>query len=73
MAINVYSPLKSKMRIKKAGGEWMWIKFKYERLPLFCFYCGLIGHFEKFCESLFDDKRNNGDRVYDDSLRAPMD
>lgn len=35
-------PLKSQMRIKKAGGEWMWIKFKYERLPSFFFIVVLL-------------------------------
>lgn len=72
VAINVNKPLKSQMRIKKAGGEWMWIKFKYERLPSFCFYCGLLGHSEKFCVKLFDVEGNQGPRKYDASLRAPM-
>lgn len=31
-------------------GEQEWIDFKYELLPSFCFYCGLIGHQEKSCE-----------------------
>lgn len=30
VALDVKRPLKSKMRIKKAGGDWVWIKFKYE-------------------------------------------
>lgn len=58
VVVNAYKPLKSQMCIKKAWGEWMWIKFKYERLPSFCFYCGIIGHSEKFCESFFDNKEN---------------
>ncbi|WOG91293.1 hypothetical protein DCAR_0310541 [Daucus carota subsp. sativus] len=57
VAIDVNKPLKSKMRIKRAGGDWLWINFKYERLPSFCFFCGVIGHSEKFCESLFDEKK----------------
>lgn len=65
-------PLKSKMCIKKAGGEWIWISFKYEQFPSFCFYCGRIGRSEKFCVALFDEKEVSGDRKYDGSLRAPM-
>lgn len=72
VAINVNKPLKSQMRLKKAGGDWMWVKFKYERLPSFCFYCGIIGHSEKFCESLYNETGNIGVRNYDASLRAPM-
>lgn len=72
VAIDVYKPLKSKMRIKKPRGDWMWIKFKYERLPSFYFYCGLIGHSEKFCETLYDEKGEVGVRKYDASLRASM-
>lgn len=72
VAINVLKPLKSQMRIKKTRGDWMWIKFKYERLPSFCFYCGIIGHSEKFCEALFDSTGETGGRKYDASLRAAV-
>ncbi|WOH01895.1 hypothetical protein DCAR_0521281 [Daucus carota subsp. sativus] len=70
VAIDISRPLKSQMRIKKPGGEWLWIHFKYERLPSFCFYCGKIGHSEKFCEELFDNPQAQGVRKYDSSLRA---
>ncbi|XP_074352886.1 uncharacterized protein At4g02000-like [Apium graveolens] len=72
VAIDVMKPLKSKMRIKKAGDDWMWFQFKYERLPSFCFFCGLIGHTEKFCEALFDNPQGTEIRNYDGSLRATM-
>lgn len=69
---DVRRSLKSCMKIKKAGGEWLWINFKYERLPFFCFYCGIIGHLDKFCETLFDNHQANEERKYDNSLRAPI-
>lgn len=37
VAIDVHKPLKSTMRLKKPGGNWMWINFKYERLPSYLF------------------------------------
>lgn len=29
--------------------EKRWVSFKYESLPLFCFYCGKLCHGEKSC------------------------
>lgn len=72
VAIDVRKHLKSKMRIKKKGGEWQWIHFKYERLPSFCFFCGIIGHSEKFCELLFDNLDKREERKFDSTLRAPI-
>lgn len=72
VAIDVRRPLRSQMRIKKSGDEWLWIKFKYERLPSFCFYCGIIGHSDKFCEALFDNPTQREVHNYDSSLRAPI-
>ena len=69
--IDVRKPLKRKMKIKKAGGEWLWIYFKYERLPLFCFFCGIIGHGEKFCERFFDCQNKPTEMPYGVWIRAP--
>lgn len=27
----------------------VWVEFRYEKLPTFCFYCGVVGHQEKSC------------------------
>lgn len=72
VSIDLNRPLKNRMKIKKPGGEWLWIQFKYERLPSFCFYCGRIGHTEKFCEEMFDNTQSSEGRRYDSSLRAPV-
>ena len=71
VAIDVRKPLKKRMRIKKLGGEWAWINFKYERMPTFCFYCGIIGHNEKFCEKFFDCKDKQAAMEYGTWIRAP--
>ncbi|XP_074378358.1 uncharacterized protein LOC141719893 [Apium graveolens] len=44
--IDLDVPLKRRMKIKKAGGEWFWINFKYEHVPTFCFICSILGHAE---------------------------
>lgn len=49
VAIDVAKPLKKQMKLKKDNGDWAFIDFKYERLPTFCFLCGVIGHGDKFC------------------------
>lgn len=47
--MNVLKPLKRRMKIKRKGGTWSWINFKYERLSTICFVCDILGHSEKDC------------------------
>jgi len=44
--LDVLKPLKRVKKNKKPGGETSIIKFKYERLGNFCYYCGMLGHIE---------------------------
>nr|GLL44934.1 uncharacterized protein LOC109166477 [Ipomoea trifida] len=44
VAVEVSKPLKKGMKLKNDNGEWVKVEFRYERLPTFCFICGLIGH-----------------------------
>lgn len=36
-------------RVLQFGGKSMWVSFRYEQLPLFCFHCGRIIHGGKGC------------------------
>lgn len=36
----------TKLRCK---GDETWIEFKYKNIPLFCFYCGKLGHGDRLC------------------------
>ena len=36
------------------------VSFKYEHLPSFCHYCGLLGHDVKHCASHFAIIQNGG-------------
>ncbi|XP_019184964.1 PREDICTED: uncharacterized protein LOC109179941 [Ipomoea nil] len=66
----VSKPLKRKMKVKPPKGDSFYIEFKYERLPTFCFICGLIGHNEKSCDILFDSNPGSVERFYSPDLRA---
>lgn len=68
--IDITKPLKRKMKMKKNGGECFWIEFKYERLPNFCFLCGIIGHTERFCFKHFEGVNEETERPYGPWLRA---
>lgn len=68
--ININEPLKRKMKLKKKGGEWVWVNFKYEHAPTFCFICGIIGHSEHFCPKLFEQDVDIAERPYGAWLRA---
>lgn len=56
------------------GGESRWINFRYERLPNFCYSCGLLSHGIKECPGSFANAlQNNGELQYGAWLRGePM-
>lgn len=68
--LDITKPLKRKMKIKKGSGDWLWVELKYERLPNFCFLCGIIGHTKRFCPKLFEGANEETERPYGSWLRA---
>ncbi|XP_074342383.1 uncharacterized protein LOC141679921 [Apium graveolens] len=71
VSIDVGTPLKRRMKIKRTGGDWSWVNFKYERLSTFCFVCGLLGHSERDCGIVYANPDKEIDRAYGTWLRAP--
>lgn len=61
-------PLRRGGNIVGLDGEKFWVKFKYERLPTFCYYCGRMGHDDKHCHASLDTQ--SAERQYGDWLRA---
>ena len=45
-------------KITVEGGESRWVNFKYERLPNFCYRCGLMNHALKECLGNGAEKKN---------------
>ncbi|KAE9444887.1 hypothetical protein C3L33_23215, partial [Rhododendron williamsianum] len=57
MDVNV--PLKRGCVVKLASHSSFWVEFRYERLPMFCPYCGLVGHDLQSCITRFHDSEND--------------
>ncbi|GAU30590.1 hypothetical protein TSUD_392810 [Trifolium subterraneum] len=68
--VDVRQPLKKNTRVKNIGGEWCTVNFKYEKLGVFCFVCGVLGHAENKCEVRFAMERDDGNRDWSNELRA---
>ena len=68
MDIPIDKSLRRGGNIVNSNGDKFWVTFKYERLPNFCFLCGILGHDEKHCSG-FQGKAE-GHRQYGDWLRA---
>ncbi|XP_019180235.1 PREDICTED: uncharacterized protein At4g02000-like [Ipomoea nil] len=53
--MNVLDPLKRRMKLMLRDGTSQWISFKYERLNTFCYCCGVLGHTDKFCKTVYEE------------------
>ncbi|CAN1783191.1 hypothetical protein LINPERHAP1_LOCUS16194 [Linum perenne] len=69
--LDVREPLKHEKKIKRPNGEWIVAKFRYEKLPTFCFICGRLGHIDCHCEIYFRLPDEQIVRLWDASVRAP--
>ncbi|KAL8107203.1 hypothetical protein AgCh_023859 [Apium graveolens] len=72
VTLDVEKPIKRRMNIKREGGEWNWVNFKYEPLSLFCFVCEILGHSERDCSVVYAHPNKVVEKAYGTWLRAPM-
>lgn len=68
--IDVTKPFKKQMKLKKDNGTWALIDFRYERLPTFCFLCGIIGHGDRFCPKIVQGVDVQTEKPFGAWLRA---
>ncbi|MBA0576869.1 hypothetical protein Golob_025280, partial [Gossypium lobatum] len=47
--LNVTCPLKRRKKVMVGSDRIFYARFQYEKLSLFCFICGKLGHGESFC------------------------
>lgn len=64
VALPISKPLRRGGYIADSDGERTWVNFKYERLPVFCYFCGLLGHDICHCASHFAAEKNGVDVEY---------
>jgi hypothetical protein len=67
--INVNNPLQQGWKVRSSEGNFVPILFKYEKLGIFCFLCGMLGHTDKSCVKLFDMEVDDGTRGWGENLR----
>ena len=53
---NVHKPLVTNVKVKMKNGVEESFEVKYERPPLFCFFCGKVGHGTKDCDDDVDNE-----------------
>ena len=58
VAVPTLKPLRRGGFIGGLDGKSSWVLFKYKRLPLFCHFCGLLGHDLKHCAKHFALSKN---------------
>ena len=66
--LEIDKPLRRWAYIASSDGEWLWLTFKYERLPTVCFIYGKLGHDKKHCPTF--DVWQTAYHQYGDWLRA---
>ncbi|CAN0875400.1 hypothetical protein LINGRAHAP2_LOCUS10808 [Linum grandiflorum] len=70
--LDVRKSLLREKEVKKPSSSIM-VTFKYEKLPIFYFLCGRIGHIDRACAVRFHFARNTElPLLWDASLRAPQ-
>ena len=68
--IDITKPLRRVQRFSLKNGVSALVEIKYERLPTFCFLCGVIGHIRRDCVEVSEEDKD-GDRQWGAWLRAP--
>ena len=72
VALPISKPIRRGGFLAGSDGQRTWVTFKYERLPLFCHWCGTLGHDTKHCAHYFARKKVDGEVAcqYGEWLRA---
>lgn len=53
--VDISEPLQRGVYMRTGNGGRQWIGFSYERLPVYCFLCEVMGHIERKCQLRFGE------------------
>ena len=72
VALPISKPIRRGGFLAGSDGQRTWVTFKYERLPLFCHWCGTLGHDTKHCAHYFARTKVDGEVIcqYGEWMRA---
>ena len=72
VSVSVSKPLRRGCFVSDSDGNHTWLRFKYERLAMFCYFCGFVGHDVKHCAGFFAAEKNGAsmELQYSDWLKA---
>ncbi|CAN0825604.1 hypothetical protein LINGRAHAP2_LOCUS452 [Linum grandiflorum] len=68
--LDVRAPLQKERLVELHGGKEVNCLFRYERLYIFCFVCGILGHKEHQCELRYGFSDEKLSFLWDDSINA---
>jgi 14-3-3 protein epsilon len=68
--LDVRRPLKKDSKVRDKEGAWCTVNFKYEKLGVFCFVCGIKRHAKNNCEVRFTMENDDGRREWSGEIRA---
>lgn len=54
VGVDVMKPLMRGLYFQGVEGKKQWLQVQYERLPVFCFICGILGHGEANCPTRYE-------------------
>ena len=61
VALPISKPIQRGGFIAGSEGGRTWVTYRYERLPILCHYCGLLGHDVRHCAGFFATSKNGGE------------
>lgn len=65
--IQIDKPLKRGIKVIIGSSNPCWLPVTYERLPIFCYWCGMLGHNHTDCSKLHE-KEDKGEEVSDEEF-----